>query len=596
MLLGQHPPNEANTTTTMVRPNDPLKETNIDKTKKNNKQKMININKPQRPLNAYNLFFRYQRTRLMEVEQDQFVNRNNDITKITVDDVAQISSKPRYGNGTKRQHRKNIENTNPMMNCHELTHHVATQWKSLPWRIKGLFEQRAAQEKEIYQQELKIWTASSQQAQQSRQPVPIVSSSMNDTEHVNTVVDTIPNHVMIRSSSPIHPCSEEEVLVVKEESVLRPRMISSSSIGTVPSDSLDGNLKNKIHSEPDRKMLTSSSLHHPDPMIVTAHTRATVVRGSSSDNSTVDSSSKDEFHTEDWNSNNPSATTMDPPTTYPSFHCNMIHPLPNACCNPNDDTNSELDDPYYVSDDVYQPNTDPSDPYDGLKNSCFQDIKQEDNFMIHTPTNLTACPIPRNIMINKKHCGNGVLSSSRSQGCYSSFMDRQQPMSHTIDPYACHTKMKNNLNNVLLYNRFSTYQPSEVTYDDDESCCYDHPNDITIPRHNNVIMHNNVNMVPNDYRLSFGTGPEDIMIKNRNHWVENMKCMMNNKNSFLQNSNNHKNLKQLWINQQLNPNMHFHHDNSIDDKNSYLTENNDNNNNHCRVPNKSFSYMGLYRF
>jgi hypothetical protein len=56
---------------------------------KNNKKK----NKPKLPLRAYNLFFRYIRNRLLE-QKENVTTAEEDYTKITVEDVAQICSKP----------------------------------------------------------------------------------------------------------------------------------------------------------------------------------------------------------------------------------------------------------------------------------------------------------------------------------------------------------------------------------------------------------------------------------------------------------------------------------------------------------------------
>lgn len=125
---------------------------------------IITTEKPRRPLSAYNLFFRLERSRLRN-HQDDYENVDDgcDETRcdmammlhITEEDVANISTRQRYSDGTKRQHRKNTVGIS--LGFNELTRRISNKWKRLPNDIKILFEKRADAEKKHYQEQLKVW-------------------------------------------------------------------------------------------------------------------------------------------------------------------------------------------------------------------------------------------------------------------------------------------------------------------------------------------------------------------------------------------------------------------------------------------------------
>lgn len=103
------------------------------------KEEAEQTEKKGKPLNSYNLFFRFQRDRIL---------KGNMNSQITIEDVNNISGCKRYEN-SKRQHRK----THGKIAFTELSRLISSSWKTLdPW-TKDLFENRAETVKREYEME-----------------------------------------------------------------------------------------------------------------------------------------------------------------------------------------------------------------------------------------------------------------------------------------------------------------------------------------------------------------------------------------------------------------------------------------------------------
>jgi hypothetical protein len=100
--------------------------------------------RPKYPLNAYNLFFRFERERIINGQTN---------TKVKYEDVIKACSIRNSNSSQKRKHRK----THGKIGFAELARTIALQWKMLDQETKAIFDCVALANKVQYKKELDEW-------------------------------------------------------------------------------------------------------------------------------------------------------------------------------------------------------------------------------------------------------------------------------------------------------------------------------------------------------------------------------------------------------------------------------------------------------
>jgi HMG (high mobility group) box len=107
---------------------------------KSRSESIVSLEKPKRPLSAYNIFFQHEREKI--ITKDENVSLDDILGRIVCTD------KP-----VKRRHRK----SHGMIGFAELARTIAEKWKALDNSQKMIYEDKAAIEKSIYRAKVSEW-------------------------------------------------------------------------------------------------------------------------------------------------------------------------------------------------------------------------------------------------------------------------------------------------------------------------------------------------------------------------------------------------------------------------------------------------------
>lgn len=170
------------------------------------------MDKPSRPLNSYNLFFRFHRDRILNgASQDDYTSFDDAI--ISVDDVANINTSKRYENGIRRNHRK----THGKVGFTELSKIISHRWKTSDAETRQLFEDRAAQEKRLYDQSMKKWLKKMQDVKKQLQEQRQQQQQMAQEK---TLDNDIANALMLVDNEPKKPEVQQQFDQFDDEPVV----------------------------------------------------------------------------------------------------------------------------------------------------------------------------------------------------------------------------------------------------------------------------------------------------------------------------------------------------------------------------------------
>jgi hypothetical protein len=138
--------------------------------------------KPKHPLNAYNLFFQFERAKILEQENnsgDGNKQSNSDRSLPTcLNDLSHLGyackdNKSSTGKKESQKHRRSVKS----MPFADLARTIASRWKKLDSVTRSLFEERAVLEKERYFREISQW-----KSKQEKKTDPLHPNVFNTTK------------------------------------------------------------------------------------------------------------------------------------------------------------------------------------------------------------------------------------------------------------------------------------------------------------------------------------------------------------------------------------------------------------------------------
>eukprot|EP00522_Entomoneis_paludosa_P005625 CAMPEP_0172454294 /NCGR_PEP_ID=MMETSP1065-20121228/11329_1 /TAXON_ID=265537 /ORGANISM="Amphiprora paludosa, Strain CCMP125" /LENGTH=304 /DNA_ID=CAMNT_0013206603 /DNA_START=94 /DNA_END=1011 /DNA_ORIENTATION=- len=235
MMSAPSSPSSSSIQMTHAPPHSPLQEcrsstsTTIDPTKL--------VAKPKRALNAYNIFYKLERPRVLDgsdVEERQ----------IHLADLHRIRREHQIN--PKRAHRKTM-NGGTKISFQELNRIIAKRWKSLPADIKSIFEEQATLDKQEVDRKLQEWKAQEE-----------ASSSLSSRSAVSHFV-MVDQQKKLRQQQQQQREQQQAAMLQQEQPLPEPALSHRSSA----SSSLDHHQPVMLPTaEPTFSSSSSSSLDH----------------------------------------------------------------------------------------------------------------------------------------------------------------------------------------------------------------------------------------------------------------------------------------------------------------------------------------------
>jgi len=130
--------------------------TGAKKVKQHSKKSSIE-DKPKRPLSAYNIFFKYARTRILQgVSDEDMEGTPEEARTASITAIRENSTKPRG--------RRNNRKTHGQIGFGDLARKIASHWKSVSKGQRDIFEHYASIDMKRYRKEISVWKAKKEAA------------------------------------------------------------------------------------------------------------------------------------------------------------------------------------------------------------------------------------------------------------------------------------------------------------------------------------------------------------------------------------------------------------------------------------------------
>jgi HMG (high mobility group) box len=190
--------------------------------------------KPHHPRTGYNLFFRFERERILN-QMDHMPIASNSVQSI------QVHANPRIKEVANILRRRS-DSTPGKVGFAGLTRNVAAKWKLLDPKIKEIFERKAAEDKERYKRELEVW----QRMEKEKEENASSELESSESQSVNLPVFLMASTQCPSVHRPVFQLASSESQSVADHAIfnfedVEPRSLSDSSPG------LSNQARNAVH-------------------------------------------------------------------------------------------------------------------------------------------------------------------------------------------------------------------------------------------------------------------------------------------------------------------------------------------------------------